>query len=145
MLCLPRKGHVSLTRNHQDQNGQPQCLQCPVMASPSPHPSNPKALIFDLIGTCTDWYTSILPALQSAPPLPTLPAAALPQLAVEWRAGFFKEVDTRRQAGQSVEDIDVTHRRVLNYLLLARGVTPAMWDDGVRNGLVLAWHRQKCR
>lgn len=46
----------------------------------------------------------------------------------------------RREASQSIEDIDVTHRRVLNWLLLARGVTPAQWDDGVRNKLVGAWH-----
>ena len=114
------------------------------MSSAAPNPSNPKALIFDLMGTCCDWHSSILPALQSAPAIPALPAEALSQFAVEWRAGFFKEVETRRQAGQALEDIDVTHRRVLNYLLLARGVTPAQWDDGVRNGLVQAWHKQKC-
>ncbi len=114
------------------------------MASVAPTPSNPRALVFDLIGTCCDWYSSILPALQSAPAIPALPAEALSQFAIEWRAGFFKEVETRRQAGQPLEDIDVTHRRVLNYLLLARGVTPAQWDDSVRNELVQAWHKQKC-
>lgn len=114
------------------------------MASAAPSPSNPRALILDLMGTCCDWHSSILPALQSAPAIPTLPAEALSQFAIEWRAGFFKEVETRRQAGQALEDIDVTHRRVLNYLLLAREVTPAQWNDSVRNELVQAWHRQKC-
>ena len=114
------------------------------MAFAAPSPSNPRALVFDLMGTCCDWYSSILPALQSAPAIPALPAEALSQFAIEWRAGFFKEVETRRQAGQSLEDIDVTHRRVLNYLLLAREVTPAQWNDSVRNELVQAWHRQKC-
>ena len=46
----------------------------------------------------------------------------------------------RREASQPIEDIDVTHRRVLNWLLLSRGVTPAQWDNGVRNKLVGAWH-----
>ena len=46
----------------------------------------------------------------------------------------------RREASQPVEDVDVTHRRVLNWLLLARGVTPKEWDDGVRKRLVGAWH-----
>ena len=46
----------------------------------------------------------------------------------------------RYEAGQPVEDIDVTNRRVLNWLLLKRGVTPAMWDDGVRKSLVESWH-----
>lgn len=105
--------------------------------------SGPKALIFDLMGTCTDWYSSILPALQSAPSIPPLPRESLPDLAADWREGFFKEAKMRYEAGQLVEDIDITHRRVLNWLLLARGVTPAMWDDSVRDKLVQTWHVQK--
>lgn len=42
----------------------------------------------------------------------------------------------RWEASQSVENIDVTHRRVLSWLLLAKGVTPAQWNDGVRNKLL---------
>ena len=113
------------------------------MSSATIAPSNPKALIFDLMGTCCDWYSSILPALQAAPAIPSLPTSELGQLAVDWRAGFFREVDTRRKAGQPLEDIDVTHRRVLNWLLLERGITPAQWNDEVRNELVRAWHVQK--
>lgn len=113
------------------------------MSAVSTSPAIPKALVFDLIGTCCDWYSSVLPALQAAPPLPALPAAALEELAVNWRAGFFREVEMRREARQPLEDIDVTHRRVLNWLLLERGVTPREWDDGVRGRLVGAWHEQR--
>ncbi|CAD6589976.1 MAG: hypothetical protein ASARMPREDX12_004096 [Alectoria sarmentosa] len=112
------------------------------MSAVSTSPAVPKAVVFDLMGTCVDWYSSILPALESAPSIPALPSESLPQLAADWRAGFFKEIRTRKEASQAVEDIDVTHRRVLNWLLLARGVTPAQWDDGVRNKLVGAWHEQ---
>lgn len=49
----------------------------------------------------------------------------------------------RYEASQPVEDIDVTHRRVLNWLLLAQGVTPTQWNDGVRNMLVQSWHEQQ--
>lgn len=115
----------------------------PTMSSVSTSPAVPKAIVFDLMGTCVDWYSSILPALESAPSIPALPSESLPQLAADWRAGFFKETRTRRDASQLVEDIDVTHRRVLNWLLLARGVTPAQWDDGVRKKLVGAWHEQR--
>lgn len=113
------------------------------MSAVSTSPAVPKAIVFDLIGTCVDWYSSILPALESAPSLPALPSESLPQLAADWRAGYFKETQTRKEASQAVEDVDVTHRRVLNWLLLARGVTPAHWDDGVRNKLVGAWHEQR--
>lgn len=115
------------------------------MSAVSTSPAIPKAIIFDLMGTCVDWYSSILPALETAPATPALPSKSLPQLAADWRAGFFKETRTRREASQPIEDIDVTHRRVLNWLLLARGVTPAHWDDGVRKKLVAAWHEQRGR
>lgn len=94
------------------------------------------------MGTCVDWYSSILPALERAPAITALPSESLPQLAADWRVGFFTETRMRREASQAVEDIDVTHRRVLNWLLLARGATPAQWDDRVRNKLVAAWHEQ---
>ena len=115
------------------------------MSAVSRSPAVPKAMVFDLMGTCVDWYSSILPALQNAPPIPALPTESLPQLAIDWRAGFFKETSNRKEASQPVEDIDVTHRRVLNWLLLGRGVTPKQWDDGVRNKLVAAWHDQRGR
>ena len=102
-----------------------------------------KAVIFDLIGTCCDWRSSVLPALQAAPSVAALPLDSLSQFALDWRAGFFKEIDIRYQAGQPIEDIDTTHRRVLNYLLSARGITPAHWNDGVRKNLVQAWHDQQ--
>lgn len=95
------------------------------------------------MGTCCDWQSSVLPALHHAPSVPALPPDALLQLAADWRAGFFKEVKMRTDAGQAIEDIDVTHRRVLNWLLLAKGVRPAQWDDSVRNRLVQAWHVQQ--
>ena len=113
------------------------------MAAPEPSSTHTKALIFDLMGTCCDWLSSILPALEAAPPLPALPRDKLRQFALSWRAGFFKEISIRFQAGQPVEDIDITHRRVLNYLLTAKGITPSHWDDSVRVRLVEAWHTQQ--
>lgn len=97
------------------------------------------------MGTCVDWYSSVLPALESAPSITAILPESLPQLAADWRAGFFKEVLMRKEANQPIEDIDVTHRRVLNWLLLAKGVTPAQWNDGVRTKLVGAWHEQRGR
>lgn len=114
------------------------------MPTPPVYSLGIKALIFDLIGTCTDWHSTILPALHAAPKTPALPPEAIDQLALDWRAGFFKEVRDRYEAGQPTEDIDVTHRRVLNYLLLRKGVKPSDgWDDDVRTDLVDRWHSQR--
>ena len=102
----------------------------------------PKALIFDLMGTCCDWYSSLLPALASSPDLPLLPSLELSQMALGWRAGFFDEIRARFQAGEPAEDIDVTHRRVLDQLLHQKGIDLSMWDEEVRRKLVDQWHKQ---
>jgi FMN phosphatase YigB (HAD superfamily) len=96
--------------------------------------AKPKALIFDLMGTCCDWYSSLL--------LPLLPSSELSQLALGWRARFFDEIHARFQAGEAAEDIDVTHRRVLDRLLHEKGVNLSMWNDEVRQKLVDQWHKQ---
>lgn len=103
----------------------------------------PKAIIFDLMGTCCDWHSSLLPALQASPSLPLLPASELSKFATDWRAGFFEEIHARFQAGEPAEDIDVTHRRVLDQLLDAKGVDETMWDEDVRRKLVDQWHFQR--
>jgi len=114
------------------------------MPPQTPYSPGTKALIFDFMGTCTDWHSSVLPALQAAPPLLGFSPESTAQLALDWRAGFFKEIQERYQAGQPTEDIDITHRRVLNYLLLAKGIKPSDgWNDEVRSRLVQSWHSQK--
>jgi hypothetical protein len=104
--------------------------------------SQPKALIFDLMGTCCDWFSSIVPALEASPSLPNLPHSAMPKLAIDWREGFFKEIHFRFSTGEKAEDIDITHRRVLDRLLEERGIDCMLWDNEVRNLLVDHWHSQ---
>ena len=103
-----------------------------------------KAILFDLMGTCLDWHSSIVPLLETSPSHPSLPLDSLPQLALDWRAGFFEEIHRRFQRKLPQEDIDVTHRRVLDRLLesrtLGRGVD--VWDEPVRERLVQGWHTQ---
>ncbi|KZV87131.1 HAD-like protein [Exidia glandulosa HHB12029] len=100
--------------------------------------SNTRSLIFDLMGTCADWNTSILRALERSPRT----ELSHQELAAAWRAGFFAEIHARFEAGLAAEDIDVTHRRVLDRLLGERGISIAEWDDAERHRLVRAWHEQ---
>ncbi|KAI9743790.1 MAG: hypothetical protein M1818_002524 [Claussenomyces sp. TS43310] len=117
----------------------------------------PKALILDLMGTCCDWHTSLVSALHSIPgiiaPSPasspgSTSSDALSRLAADWRAGFFAEIHARFEAGAGLglllppEDVDVTHRRVLDRLLEASAADPRIWDEDVRNRLVAQWHVQ---
>ncbi|KAF2501928.1 haloacid dehalogenase [Lophium mytilinum] len=97
------------------------------------------------MGTCCDWLSSLLPLLSSLPSHPSLQPSntALPELAAAWRAGFFAEIHYRFEHKLPAEDIDVTHRRVLDRLLAERSVGLDAWDDEVRQRLVSGWHDQK--
>ena len=104
-----------------------------------------KAILFDLMGTCLDWYSSLVPLLEISPPHPSLPPGSLPQLALDWRAGFFDEIHRRFEEKLLQEDIDVTHRRVLDGLLEDRNVGGGAdgWGEEVRERLVQGWHTQR--
>ncbi|KAH7075080.1 haloacid dehalogenase [Paraphoma chrysanthemicola] len=104
----------------------------------------PKVIFFDLMGTCCDWLSSLLPLLHTLPAHPSLAPKddKFHALALAWREGFFEEIHTRFNAGLEQEDIDVTHRRVLDRLLLDRGIGLDVWDDDVRVKLVQQWHVQ---
>lgn len=101
-----------------------------------------RSLTFDLMGTCTDWHTSILHALVTTPDLPLDPPLDYSQLALDWRAGFFQAIFTSFQRGEQAPDIDLFHRQVLDRLLSNRGVNGDIWGDDVREHLVRAWHHQ---
>ena len=103
----------------------------------------PKAVIFDLAGTCTNWHSILLPLLETSPPVRSLPLDTLSDFASAWRAGFFTEIHARFAAGEPPEDIDVTHRRVLDRLLEEPGVGVDAWNEGVRKRLVEGWHHQR--
>ena len=97
-----------------------------------------KALIFDLMGTCLDWYSTVSPVLTDA--LSSPDGAAPPFNALHWRQAFFDEIHARFKAGLPQEDIDETHRRTLLALLRSGGWT--LEADNVET-CVRAWHSQK--
>ncbi|BGP15019.1 hypothetical protein JCM10213_002836 [Rhodosporidiobolus nylandii] len=105
----------------------------------------PKALVFDLMGTCLDWHSALLPALRDA--AATFPSSAFPdetslsRLALDWRQGFFDEIQAHFDRGEEQEDIDVTHRRVLDRLLEEKGLGEGC-GERTRQKLVLQWHKQ---
>ena len=103
-----------------------------------------KVIFFDLMGTCCDWLSSLLPALHTCPPHPSLipTEPKLRELAIAWREGFFHEIHVQFRDSKPTEDIDVTHRRVLDRLLEEKGIDIVCWDDGVRDRLVRQWHHQ---
>ena len=105
--------------------------------------SQVEALLFDLMGTCANWHTSIIAAMKGHPFPPQLAESDLSALASEWRAGFFRSIMSSFNAGEESPDIDFVHARVLDELLEARGIpTDFVWDTKRRADLVQAWHNQ---
>ena len=112
-----------------------------------------KVLFFDLMGTCLDWHSSIVRALPANNLL--LPSSCdlqveqehltpQSQFALRWRQGFFDEIHARFERGEGQEDIDVTHLRVLDRLLLdaqpADEEAQGTWSESQRRDAVDAWH-----
>lgn len=103
-------------------------------------PDTIEALVFDLMGTCCDWKSGIISTLAQTLSLQALSDNDRSRLADDWRSGFFDEIHARFEAGAPPEDIDVTHRRVLDRILGQRRLD-AMTEDE-RRVLVWRWHEQ---
>ncbi len=109
-------------------------------ASPA-HPA-PLALVFDIFGTVVDWRSSIIregqllqERLQQRLALPAQDWAAF---ADDWRAGYQPAMHQVRTGALPWTNIDGLHRRILDGLLVSRGLLlPA--DEAADFNRV--WHR----
>lgn len=97
-----------------------------------------KAVLFDFMGTCLDWHSSIIAVLPS-----TLHHDARSNFALEWRQAYFDANAVRQNAGKPPEDIDITHRRVLNEVLEKHPEIESHFTVEVKDRLIKAWHAQK--
>ncbi|EJD46357.1 haloacid dehalogenase [Auricularia subglabra TFB-10046 SS5] len=97
---------------------------------------NVKALVFDIIGTTTDWYTPVHAALEAhnAPD----PAGFVNA----WRTGFKAAINSGAFEGVFVEMFGA-YRRVLDKLCEERGIGFDVWNEAVRDELVASWGRMK--
>lgn len=117
--------------------------------TPPPPPSQhlrlprPKALLFDFMGTCLNWYSSITSGFASLNPSCPIAGEQGSELAMAWRLAYFAARRERSDKGLAVEDIDVTHRRTLDRLLEERGYGYGEWGEEARVGMVARWHCQE--
>lgn len=105
--------------------------------------SSAQVLVFDLMGTCTDWHTSITLAISRLPVPANLEPSELRSLAIEWRAEFFRYILDSFARGEQSPDIDIVHHQVLNKLLTKHNVGYDVWNTAAREQLVEAWHFQQ--
>jgi hypothetical protein len=97
-----------------------------------------KALIFDLMGTCLDWYSAVSPVFNKAF---VLSEGEKPPFGIfSWRRrAHWDGTRDCYEAGFPQEDIDETRRRALRSLLQSRG---GSMEEGGVEACVKAWHAQ---
>jgi 2-haloacid dehalogenase len=92
--------------------------------------ATPKALFFDVFGTCVDWRSSVIRAGEPY----GLPAA----FADDWRARYQPQLETVRSGARPWTVLDVLHREALDEVLAEHG---ADLPADARDELNLVWHR----
>jgi 2-haloacid dehalogenase len=92
--------------------------------------ATPKALFFDVFGTCVDWRSTVVRAAA---------ALGLPEaFADDWRGRYQPQMATVRSGEREWTILDVLHREALDAVLAAHG---ADLSREQRDELNLVWHR----
>jgi len=107
-------------------------------ADPLPPALRPvRALVFDLIGTTTDWFTPVHTALVAhAPTASAPPSTDWEAFAHAWRKGFFRVVKEASQGGTFI-GLDEVYGKVLDELCEAEGIKG--WGEDVKKDLIKSW------
>lgn len=98
-----------------------------------------KAVLFDYMGTCLDWHTSITNVLPSS-----IPQSDRSDFALEWRQLYFDTNAARQLRGVPPENIDVTHRTTLEEMLTRPRWKPftTLFTKDVKSKCIAQWHHQ---
>lgn len=98
-----------------------------------------KAVLFDFMGTCLDWHSSITSVLPSS-----ISSKDKSDFAIEWRHLYFDTNAARQARGDPPEDIDITHRQTLDELLTRPRWHPyaPLFTEDVKAALIAQWHHQ---
>jgi len=97
------------------------------------------ALVFDLIGTTTDWHTPVAAALKAHASIhPALAASTIDwdALAHEWRRDFFVYVAGLAKQGEE-KPISEVYQVTLDALMQRHGITD--WDAAEQKDLIKSW------
>jgi 2-haloacid dehalogenase len=98
----------------------------------------PRALIFDVFGTCVDWRGSII-AEGAALDARLGTSTDWPKLADTWRGRYQPALEEVRAGRRAWTILDVLHRESLDALAPAFGLDQL--DEAARDHLNRVWHR----
>lgn len=104
-----------------------------------PLPTVPKALLFDVFGTCVDWRSSITAEGEALAARRGITGVDWATVADAWRARYQPQLETVRSGRRPWTRLDVLHREALDQVLIDLGVTGLSTQD--RDFFTLAWHR----
>ncbi|RZK45205.1 MAG: haloacid dehalogenase type II, partial [Hymenobacter sp.] len=99
----------------------------------------PKALLFDVFGTCVDWRTSIARAGEALGERLRLPPTDWLALADAWRAHYQPQLDTVRTGRRSWTRLEVLNREALDQVLEDFGLEAVPPPE--RDAFNLAWRQ----
>lgn len=98
-----------------------------------------KAVLFDFMGTCLDWHSSVLRVFP-----PTVPTDEASSLALRWRQKYFHLNDSHVKNNQPVEPFDCTLSKALEHVLSHEfSHLNLHFDTDARHKAVRAFHNQK--
>lgn len=104
----------------------------------STHPA-PRAIVFDVFGTCVDWRTSIVRAGEAMATRLGLEPVDWAALADDWRAQYQPRMQPIRDGRRAWVNLDELHRESLDDLLPAFGL--GALPEAERREFTMAWHR----
>jgi 2-haloacid dehalogenase len=99
----------------------------------------PKALLFDVFGTCVDWRTSIAGAGAVLGDRLGLAGVDWWAVADAWRALYQPQMEEVQSGRRPWTTLDVLHRESLDRVLADFGLATGVPADD-RDGFTLAWH-----
>jgi 2-haloacid dehalogenase len=99
----------------------------------------PRALLFDVFGTCVDWRSSVIAEGEALGGRLGLEEVDWPALADAWRARYQPQLETVRSGARPWTNLDVLHREALDQVLADFALDAVPEAD--RADFNLVWHR----
>jgi 2-haloacid dehalogenase len=99
----------------------------------------PRALLFDVFGTCVDWRSSVIREGQALGRRLGLGPVDWAAVADAWRGLYQPQMETVRSGARPWTTLDVLHREALDRVLADAGLQAVPEEE--RAELTLAWHR----
>ncbi|UZJ53094.1 hypothetical protein CBS101457_002414 [Exobasidium rhododendri] len=98
----------------------------------------PKAILFDYMGTCLDWHSGLVAIFPS-----DVSTEKRSEIALQWRQQYFVEVRARFTNNLPVEEVLETFRKALEITLQRYPDESSKFSLETRQKLVRQWHSMK--